>query len=325
MDRSELATPPSRREPARRQCGAGTTFDCGFATGADDADLRRLLRETPMPGPIHVSFEREPRFFDAARAEGGRHHTICARDTRTGRLFAMASRVVRELYVNGSPARVGYLSQLRVAPGYRHLIRSLLRRGFQLLRETRTADESAFDITTIVDGNDVAKRVLEAGLTGLPRYTPVGRIVTLLIPGRKIVGQAPRVPSPLIPAAAGGAPALQFQPVDPLPGIWDQRGFKQVVVRGYAPWVRRFRWLLRLPPVGSVLPIAYLAGNPAQGPLPADCRWLVMGLSDRHPLLDELRRQYRPREYGSTLYVVHDPDITVHLDDRLHHVEVALL
>ena len=34
-----------------------------LATSADDADLRRMLRENPMPGAISVSFEREPNYF----------------------------------------------------------------------------------------------------------------------------------------------------------------------------------------------------------------------------------------------------------------------
>lgn len=275
-----------------------------------------------MPGTIRLSLEREPSFFGAARSEGGRHHTVCARDRHSGRLIAMATRAVRRLYVNGQPEWVGYLSQLRIADGYRHLARSLTRRGFQLLRETRAADETTFDITTIVDDNEPARRLLEAGLPGLPRYTTIGRIVTLLISSKQIVGQAPRLASP---DPADGAPTLQFSTVNLLPGIWDQRAFKQVVVRGYSPWLQRLRWLTGLPPVGSVLPIAYWTAHAREWEIPADCRWLVLGLSDRHPLLPALRQRYRPREYVSRLYVVHDPSTTVDLDDRIPHVEVSLL
>jgi hypothetical protein len=303
------------------------SFHIGFATSVDDDGLRQLLRETPMPGQIQISLEREPSYFAAAHAEGGRHHTICARDPASGHVIAMASRSVHRLWVNGEPRRVGYLSQLRVAAGYRHLTRSLTRRGFQLLRETRADDETAFDITTIVEGNEPARRLLESGLPGLPRYTPIGRIVTQLIPAKEIVRQASRLPSAFIPESASGALAPQFSPVEPLPGIWDQRAFRQVVVRGYSPWLRRFRGFLKLPTVGSVLPIAYWTGTgaPSTESIPRDCRWLVLGLSDRHPLLAVLRRRYRPREYVSTLYVVHDPGTRVDLDNRIPHVEVALL
>jgi len=78
-------------------------YAIGLATAADDADLRRLLRETPMPGPIEVSLERESDFFAAARQEGGRHHTVAIRDRLTGRLAAMGSRSVYEMFVDGQP------------------------------------------------------------------------------------------------------------------------------------------------------------------------------------------------------------------------------
>src|SRR5438876_460202 len=45
-----------------------------LATPADDADLRRVLAETPMPGAITVSFRREPSYFHGA-VVAGRFHT----------------------------------------------------------------------------------------------------------------------------------------------------------------------------------------------------------------------------------------------------------
>ena len=38
-----------------------------LATEADDAALRRVLADTPMPGRIAVSFRREPSYFAAGR------------------------------------------------------------------------------------------------------------------------------------------------------------------------------------------------------------------------------------------------------------------
>lgn len=279
----------------------------GFATEADDADLRRLLRETPMPGPIQVSLEREPSFFAAARAEGGRQYTVAIRDQQTGQLAAMGGRSVQKVFVNGNPEHVGYLSQLRIAPEHRRHSRQLLRMGFDLLRQTRTEDEAPFDITTIVTDNDVARRLLEAGLPALPRYTPVDRILTMLLPVRGKVR----------PAVA------PYQ-------VLDQRAFKQIVVRGYSSWLRRCRWLLRLPPVGAVLPVACVVNF--DGDLkrldatltqPTDCRWLALGLPASSPLAPVVRGRYRPRVYESILYVVHEPGLPV--DVRDVRVEVAWL
>ena len=98
----------------------GSSFHLDFAVESDDAALRRLLRKTPMPGSIQITLEREPSYFNAMKAEGGRHHAFCARDRETGEIFAMGCRTVRALYVNGQPQQVGYLSQLRIAPRQRH-------------------------------------------------------------------------------------------------------------------------------------------------------------------------------------------------------------
>jgi len=256
---------------------AGTTLTSqlanlayGFATQADDAGLRQLLRETPIGGAIRLSFEREPSYFASVRREGSRHYTVCARDA--GKVVAMASRTVW-------PTGVGYLHQLRIAPSHRHLTRQFLRIGFRMLRETRANDEAPYDVTTIVSDNAVARRVLEAGLPGLPRYSPVERILTMLLPAR-----------------AGY-------------GVCDLRRHKQVVVRGYSPTLARWRWWLRLPPVGTVLPIAHVTEN--GGKPPPDCRWLVLALPASHPQVPVLQRKYRPRTYESTLYVVHEPGTSV--------------
>jgi len=262
---------------------AGTTLtgrlsglDYGFATEADDAGLRALLCETPMGGAIRLTFEREPNFFASVRREGIRHYTICARDA--GRIVAMASRTV---WSTG----VGYLHQLRIAPSHRHLTRQFLRTGFRMLAETHADDEAPFDVTTIVSDNHVARRLLEAGLPGLPTYLPVEKILTMLVPARR-----------------GGGNAV------------DQRAHKQIVVRGYSPALARWRWLLRLPPVGTVLPIAYVVnfdgGLEQLDAAPKGIRWLALGLPATHPLVPAVMRRYRPRVYESTLYVVHEPGAT---------------
>ena len=102
----------TRSVAARRRRGDAVRFE--LATPADDAEIRRLLRENPMPGRIGISLEREP---DASLAAPSRA-TCTTRSSRAttpaDRLIAMGSVSVRERYVNGEPTRVGYLGQLRL-------------------------------------------------------------------------------------------------------------------------------------------------------------------------------------------------------------------
>ena len=79
-----------------------------LATPADDAELRRLLRDNPMDGAIRVSLEREPNVGLAAAVEGEPHDTVVARDPATGRIVGMGSRVgPGTAFVDGAPCRLG--------------------------------------------------------------------------------------------------------------------------------------------------------------------------------------------------------------------------
>jgi hypothetical protein len=357
----------------------------------DEPELRRLLRENPMQGRVSVSLEREPDAFVAAAAEGRPHHTVVARDPSSGRLVGMGHRAVMDVCVNGVPARVGYLSQLRVDVAYRGR-RRLLARGYELLAARRGRDEEAFDLTSILADNEPALRLLGAGVPGLPTYRPFERFVTVVIP----TWRGPRWRSGP-PAETGRREhveeiarcldrnAMRFQfarrwsPADLVssercPGLrpedfrlafgngrllgaaalWDQSSFKQVVVRGYSPalarwrrWINRGAWLVgapRLPDPGATLPHAYLShvavdgddiavfGRLLCGVLDEARRrrhcYLVAGFSERHPFLAAVRRRCRVREYPSVLHLVHGEDgarAASRLDDRVAHVEVALL
>ena len=54
-------------------------IEIDLARPSDDAELRRILRETPTPGEISISFQREPSFFEASDVEGPFHQTVVAR------------------------------------------------------------------------------------------------------------------------------------------------------------------------------------------------------------------------------------------------------
>ena len=87
-----------------------------LATQADDPDLRRLLRENPIPGSISLSFERAPCYFDASVVEGAFHQTIVARESDSDNVIAFGNRSIRPLYVNGEIQDIGYISQLAREP-----------------------------------------------------------------------------------------------------------------------------------------------------------------------------------------------------------------
>src|SRR5712691_4586351 len=107
-------------------------FRFELATQADDAELRQILATTPMAGRITVTFRREPSYFHAALVDGTFRQVVICRDSDTNRIAGFGSRSVRDMYVNGQPTPIGYLSMLRGVEQYRNT--GLVARGYHYLR-----------------------------------------------------------------------------------------------------------------------------------------------------------------------------------------------
>jgi hypothetical protein len=261
-------------------------FEVSLATAADEAEVRRLLREHPLAGDVVVSLEREPDSRIAAGIEGDVHHTLVARERTTSRIAAIASRAVRDAFVNGVPARVGYLGQLRIAEGVRGY-RTLLDSGFDFCRELHEAGDARVYLTSIVADNQAARRLL-LGLRSrsAPRFEPAGALSTLILPrarrrvprrhgGIEIRPGSRDLLEEIAACLWRNGERRQFAPCWRLEDLcaprrtpdlspehflvatrggrvvgcvarWDQRRFKQVFVRGFSPRLRRWRPIVNL-------------------------------------------------------------------------------
>ncbi len=156
-----------------------------WATRADAEEINRLLAENPMEGRIQVSLEHAPDPLAADFGLSENHVGVIARD-RTGAAVGFCDQTTCEAFVNGDPVKLPYLGALRVAKAHRNRIR-VLRGGFAALRFAERADEPGFALTSIAEDNAPARRLLTAGVAGLPRYSELGRFVTLFMrarPGR---------------------------------------------------------------------------------------------------------------------------------------------
>ena len=160
-------------------------FRFELATPADDADLRQVLDATPMEGRIAVAFRREPSWFDAAVVDGRMRQVVACRDLQSGRIIGFGCRSIREVYVDGRPAHVGYLSSLRLLREYRNF--GLVARGYARFRELHGDGRVPFYLTTIAAGNETALRVLTSRRAGLPAYRAAGayHTVALAVPRRR--------------------------------------------------------------------------------------------------------------------------------------------
>lgn len=364
-----------------------------LAQKEDDAEVRRLLRENPLEGAVRLSLECEPDSALAGGVQGDVHQMVAVRDAPGAPLVAIGARTLLDAWVNGEPSRLGYLSQFRVDCPYRGRIRAILG-GYTHIHELHEDGATPFYVTTIVEDNRPARRLLEAGVAGIPRYLPVGRLMTLALrsraharvprPGGVVMERATREDVPGIaaclerhgrrhqfaprwsarsltcPRRARGLTPGDFMVVrrdDVIAGcaaVWDQREFKQTVVRGYAPALRLLRpvvnvagpWLgtVHLPPAGGMLESVFLSHLAVDDDDPElvralvatglrraarrGARALVLALADDHPALGALTRAFPGRRYGSIVYTVQwedGADAVARLDGRRIHLEAAIL
>lgn len=160
-----------------------------LATPEDDAALRRLLRENPVPGQQTLTYEREPNYFIGSSILGPVSQTLVARHTPSGQVVGVATRSVRPLFVNGEVENVGYIGQLRVDQSHRG--RWLVPMGFRLFHQLHIADsinDSAATgyITTIIEGNAEAEGILvEKARRHFPAYRRLDRLFTLALVVRR--------------------------------------------------------------------------------------------------------------------------------------------
>src|SRR5262245_37849848 len=123
----------------RKATGESRGFTVEPATPSDDSGIRALLREQPLGGAMRITMEREGDSRLAADVEGGPHHLFVVRQVGTGKVVGLGSRAVWSVWMNGSPAKVGYLGLLRRGPELAGRVR-LLAEGFAACDRTRQAD-----------------------------------------------------------------------------------------------------------------------------------------------------------------------------------------
>jgi hypothetical protein len=299
-----------------------------------------------------------PRYVNGVAEEVGYIGQLRVDDRFQGRwLLAGGFRFFHELHGDGRTA--GYLTTIiegnqtaegvlvgkarRSFPAYREVDRLctlalILRRRGRLFLPPRTAD------VELRTGNEVA---LDDVITCFRRYGAARQFFPAYT-AADLTGPATRdfKLDDLLVACRGGQ-------VVGLLGLWDQNGYKQTVVQGYSPALRRLRPLYNLAariagappltPLGRPLASVYAAflcmadDDPALFALllnrvvaQAAARgyaFLTLGLSTRDPLLPVAKRRLHI-PYYSRVYTVcwpGDEHFHLQLDGRPPYVEIATL
>lgn len=149
-----------------------------LATHADDEILRKTLRNNAMPSWVTMSIEREPLFFNDESALLN-EQAIVVEDSDQN-LVGMYTCTQYPILVSGQKTDTGYLSSFRVNRAYRGKFR-YIKAGYASIPDLAPSP-SGYWFTCIANENKPARRLLEAGVRGLPVYKAIGDIVTIAIP-----------------------------------------------------------------------------------------------------------------------------------------------
>lgn len=238
----------------------------------DEQELRSFIASMPMPGSISIRLERNPNFFAAAAVEGEVNETIVIRE-QGGSVSGLGIRSEKQAYVNGAQKTVGYLSGLRIAEEHRSLRH--LSHAYSAMQKQHEKGRAQLYISTIVEENERAAKVLESGRGSLPRYNYFGQYLTYVIPPGRVHGSpefdirlAEKIDmTSLIEFLNENGASKQFFPVYKADdftngllkgldkvflafkngeicgtmGLWDQHRYKQVYIDSYSTSMKLIR------------------------------------------------------------------------------------
>ncbi len=247
-------------------------FEYSQAGREDEPEIRLLLASSPMPGRLTIAFEREPDYFLGCPIMGPDYQVVLARNRGNKELAGIVYRGVSPRFVNGSVERVGYISQVRVAPKYQGYMLPL-----RLLPRVRELDKDGNRYYAVIaEQNATARDIfVDHARRSFPRAEEVGRLVTLAIVLRRprrqgscpvVRGSKQRLGSIVEMLNRAGAKKQLFpqysaedfvdsprtlgfdiedfvvfwsgDKVLGVMGLWDQSAFKQSRVRSYSGSLR---------------------------------------------------------------------------------------
>ena len=352
-----------------------------LATPEDSQELLEILEGAPFEGKISLCYTRRPDAYRSLKKEGADVAIVVCRDLKQRRIVGFGACVIRTLLVNGNAANVGYLFGLRMRPEYFKKY-PMLHHGYEFLHTLHKEQGVSFYITTILEENRYVQKLLEEHRPFMPTYQPFGMYEVYVLKTKVTPTSSSFANINLRQATQNDLFALlrflsengrnyQFFPVieeqdlraGRISGItvedfyllcgvqneilatgvlWDQRTYKQYLVKSYGgllkllyPFSRLFPLFgfPALPAPGSILNFSTLSFWAVKGNNPELFRhfldsivslsgeypFFLIGVHERHPLRDMLQK--RPHiSYKSKLYLVSWNEQQEYVDKLDHHM-----
>lgn len=270
-------------------------FRFRIAEPEHDEAIAGLLNDNAVPGWIALAYRTEPGWHRPLRPDT-QSATVVGTRLDDGRAGGIASRSVLPSFFAGEPRRIGWLGHLRIDPDFRNRVH-LLRAGFEAVHTfLHDPDETPWYLASIIEGNDNARRILEAGLERFPVFEPLFdyTVLAITVPRREERTSSVRRASPSDMNAIARfldeqnrerdfAPFIDNGPdlsrwtgltagdflisemngrIEGVAAVWDQSPYRSLAVAAYRPPLDRVRLLVNLAAPFSGLPRLPAPGQP---------------------------------------------------------------
>ncbi|MEQ1876178.1 MAG: hypothetical protein ABL958_06000 [Bdellovibrionia bacterium] len=165
------------------------------ASDSDDQALKQFYAESALHGPVDVKVERAGKFFDQYRLQSEDYHTYLFKDeSERERVLGLATVLFREGLLKDTYQRIGYCTDLRIAPT-RQAIVEWTEHFSPLLEQLVQEKGCHYFFSAIAQYQGRAYNALvrpRAVRRNIPRYYQLGRFEIV-----NILGRIPYAPSPL--------------------------------------------------------------------------------------------------------------------------------
>jgi len=334
------------------------TYNTIKATEKDGAQMLKLFEQSEIRAPIEMILTRRPNAVLSYKKENKDARIFLVKSDNE--IILQVACLVHELFVDGKPARVGYLCGLRKKSG-------IFRINYSELTQT-IFDECKCDVyyANIIDGNPRATKFLTKGHSQLPSFHPLCKYTSFVFRIKKT-----KTSNEFVFRRAGGmdnsriAKFLQEQRQEHnlfpsfdlnqfanlnigdfylleqnneilcVCALWWQEGFKQYMVKRYNGIVRAFSFLPAFPKVNEVIknPIIsfFIAKNENTkyykemlkrigNVIKPKSKLYTVGAIQNSILYEILSKKMNAARFDSTIYTINKP-----LSGEKIHIEGGLL
>lgn len=154
-------------------------FQYKIAELKHNQELKELLHKNPMSGEISVAFETEPNYFDSVNTGNESSRTIICEEAHNKKIVALMAYSIKKVFINGKPAKIGYLNNLRVDKNYRG--QGIISNAWDLFYKIHQQSNIPFYLTSIIKDNYQAKNALLKKKFGRPQFIKICNYTTYII------------------------------------------------------------------------------------------------------------------------------------------------